>query len=312
MEDSFVINGVTLSSRLFIGTGKYGADSLIPQVAAASGAAVITVAMRRVDRQNPADAADPARQGVMAHIPKNLRLLPNTAGERAASEAVRLARLARAAGCGDWIKIEVISDTRHLLPDGYETAKATETLAKEGFTVLPYMNPDLYVARDLVNAGAAAVMPLGAPIGTNRGLQTKEMVRILIEEISLPIVVDAGIGKPSQACEAMEMGAAACLVNTAIATAGDPVRMGAAFGEAVRAGRNAFLAKAGPVLQGGASASSSLTGFLGGHDEEAASCAACFPTSCRSGLWMKWRPGWPRPRKRMCWPRWNWRKTADA
>ena len=184
---------------------------------------------------------------------------------------MRIARLSRAAGCGDWIKIEVISDTRHLLPDGYETAKATEILAKEGFTVLPYMNPDLYVARDLVNAGAAAVMPLGAPIGTNRGLQTKEMVRILIEEISLPIVVDAGIGKPSQACEAMEMGAAACLVNTAIATAGDPVRMGAAFGEAVRAGRSAFLAKAGPVLQGGASASSPLTGFLGGHDEGAAS-----------------------------------------
>ena len=146
--------------------------------------------------------------------------MPNTSGARTADEAVRIARLSRAAGCGDWIKIEVISDTRHLLPDGYETAKATETLAKEGFTVLPYMNPDLYVARDLVNAGAAAVMPLGAPIGTNRGLQTKEMVRILIEEISLPIVVDAGIGKPSQACEAMEMGAAACLVNTAIATAG--------------------------------------------------------------------------------------------
>lgn len=200
-----------------------------------------------------------------------MRLLPNTSGARTADEAVRIARLSRAAGCGDWIKIEVISDTRHLLPDGYETAKATETLAKEGFTVLPYMNPDLYVARDLVNAGAAAVMPLGAPIGTNRGLQTKEMVRILIEEISLPIVVDAGIGKPSQACEAMEMGAAACLVNTAIATAGDPVRMGAAFGEAVRAGRNAFLAKAGPVLQGGVSASSPLTGFLGGHDEGAAS-----------------------------------------
>ena len=148
-----------------------------------------------------------------------MRLLPNTSGARTADEAVRIARLSRAAGCGDWIKIEVISDTRHLLPDGYETAKATEILAKEGFTVLPYMNPDLYVARDLVNAGAAAVMPLGAPIGTNRGLQTKEMVRILIEEISLPIVVDAGIGKPSQACEAMEMGAAACLVNTAIATA---------------------------------------------------------------------------------------------
>ena len=237
-SDALIIGGVELHSRLFIGTGKYGSDSLIPAVAEASGAEVITVALRRVDLGNSKD-------NVLSHI--------------------------RAAGCGDWIKIEVISDTRHLLPDGYETAKATETLAKEGFTVLPYMNPDLYVARDLVNAGAAAVMPLGAPIGTNRGLQTKEMVRILIEEISLPIVVDAGIGKPSQACEAMEMGAAACLVNTAIATAGDPVRMGAAFGEAVRAGRNAFLAKAGPVLQGGASASSPLTGFLGGHDEGAAS-----------------------------------------
>ena len=252
-SDALIIGGVELHSRLFIGTGKYGSDSLIPAVAEASGAEVITVALRRVDLGNSKDN------------------VLNTSGARTADEAVRIARLSRAAGCGDWIKIEVISDTRHLLPDGYETAKATETLAKEGFTVLPYMNPDLYVARDLVNAGAAAVMPLGAPIGTNRGLQTKEMVRILIEEISLPIVVDAGIGKPSQACEAMEMGAAACLVNTAIATAGDPVRMGAAFGEAVRAGRNAFLAKAGPVLQGGASASSPLTGFLGGHDEGAAS-----------------------------------------
>ena len=273
-NDPFVLGGISLSSRLFIGTGKYGADSLIPAVAEASGSQVITVAMRRVDKPgSPNDGTAPgqAPQNILTHIPGHMRLLPNTSGARNAEEAVRLARLARAAGCGDWIKIEVISDTRHLLPDGYETAKATETLAKEGFTVLPYMNPDLYVARDLVNAGAAAVMPLGAPIGTNRGLQTKEMVRILIEEISLPIVVDAGIGKPSQACEAMEMGAAACLVNTAIATAGDPVRMGAAFGEAVRAGRNAFLAKAGPVLQGGASASSPLTGFLGGHDEGAAS-----------------------------------------
>ena len=230
-SDALIIGGVELHSRLFIGTGKYGSDSLIPAVAEASGAEVITVALRRVDLGNSKD-------NVLSHIPGTMRLLPNTSGARTADEAVRIARLSRAAGCGDWIKIEVISDTRHLLPDGYETAKATETLAKEGFTVLPYMNPDLYVARDLVNAGAAAVMPLGAPIGTNRGLQTKEMGRILRE---------------------------------AIATAGDPVRMGAAFGEAVRAGRNAFLAKAGPVLQGGASASSPLTGFLGGHDEGAAS-----------------------------------------
>lgn len=159
-SDALIIGGVELHSRLFIGTGKYGSDSLIPAVAEASGAEVITVALRRVDLGNSKD-------NVLSHIPGTMRLLPNTSGARTADEAVRIARLSRAAGCGDWIKIEVISDTRHLLPDGYETAKATETLAKEGFTVLPYMNPDLYVARDLVNAGAAAVMPLGAPIGTN-------------------------------------------------------------------------------------------------------------------------------------------------
>ena len=195
---------------------------------------------------------------------KTMRLLPNTSGARTADEAVRLARLARAAGCGDWVKIEVISDTRHLLPDGYETAKATEILVKEGFTVLPYINPDLYVARACAEAGASAVMPLGAPIGTNRGLRTREMIAILIEELDLPVVVDAGIGRPSQACEAMEMGAAACLVNTAIASSDDPVRMAGAFRAAVEAGRNAWLAGAGAVMArgGGAEASSPLTGFL--------------------------------------------------
>ena len=260
MDDVFTLGGRELQSRLFIGTGKYGADSLIPAVADASGAEVITVALRRVDFGNP-------KGNVMTHIPKRMQLLPNTSGARSADEAVRIARLARAAGCGDWIKIEVISDTRHLLPDGYETAKATEILAREGFVVLPYMNPDLYVARSLVSAGAAAVMPLGAPIGTNRGLATREMIGILIEEIQLPIIVDAGIGKPSQACDAMEMGAAACLVNTAIATADDPVRMARAFGEAVVAGRAAYLAGLGRVLEKGAAASSpedgNLTGFLG-------------------------------------------------
>ena len=254
-QDSFTLGGEQLTSRLFIGTGKYGADSLIPAVCAASGAQVITVAMRRVDG---------ASQGITGHIPPQMRLLPNTSGARNAEEAVRLARLARAAGCGDWIKIEVISDTRHLLPDGYETAKATETLAKEGFTVLPYINADLYVARACVEAGAAAIMPLGAPIGTNRGLRTKEMIAILIEELDLPVIVDAGIGRPSQACEAMEMGAAACLVNTAIASANDPVVMARAFGEAVRAGRNAWLSGPGFVRgrAAGAEASSPLTGFL--------------------------------------------------
>ena len=259
LDEAFVLGGKPLRSRLFIGTGKYGADSLIPAVAEASGAEVITVALRRVDLGNP-------RGNIMTHIPRSMQLLPNTSGARNADEAVRIARLARAAGCGDWIKIEVISDARHLLPDGYETARATEILAREGFCVLPYMNPDLYVARSLVSAGAAAVMPLGAPIGTNRGLATREMIGILIEEIPLPVIVDAGIGKPSQACEAMEMGAAACLVNTAIATAAEPVLMARAFGEAVAAGRRAFLAEPGRVLEKGAAASSpeagQLTGFL--------------------------------------------------
>lgn len=256
MNDPFILGGVTLSSRLFIGTGKYGADSLIPAVAEASGAEVITVAMRRVDKGSG--------EGITTHIPKSMRLLPNTSGARTAEEAVRLARLARAAGCGDWIKIEVISDARYLLPDGYETARATEMLAKEGFTVLPYINPDLYVARACVDAGAAAVMPLGAPIGTNRGLRTREMIGILLEELDLPVIVDAGIGKPSEACEAMEMGAAACLVNTAIASAADPVRMAAAFKAAVEAGRAAWLAGPGAVraAAAGAEASSPLTGFL--------------------------------------------------
>lgn len=256
-KDTFNIGGRELSSRLFTGTGKYGDDSVIPDVCAASGSEVITVALRRVD-------LDAATGNVMDHIPGHMQLLPNTSGARTADEAVRIARLARAMGCGDWIKIEVISDNRYLLPDGYETVKATEILAKEGFVVLPYVNADLYVAKALAGAGAAAVMPLGAPIGTNRGLKTREMVRILIEEIDLPIIVDAGIGRPSEACEAMEMGADAVLVNTAIATASDPVRMAAAFGDAVRAGREAYLAGPGAkrIL---ADASSPLTGFLGGE-----------------------------------------------
>ena len=252
-SDRLVIGGVELTSRLFIGTGKYADDALIPAVCEASGSQVITVAMRRVDR---------AGGGIMGRIPSHMRLLPNTSGARDAAEAVRLARLARAAGCGDWIKIEVISDSRWLLPDGSETARATEILAKEGFTVLPYINADLYTARACRDAGAAAIMPLGAPIGTNRGLRTKEMLGILIEDSELPVVVDAGIGRPSQACEAMEMGAAACLVNTAIASSADPVSMARAFRQAVEAGRAAWLAGAGPVQSGGAVASSPLTGFL--------------------------------------------------
>ncbi|MBG0789142.1 MAG: thiazole synthase [Desulfovibrionaceae bacterium] len=254
-EDILEIGGRGIASRLFTGTGKYGDDSLIPGVCEASGSEVITVALRRVD-------LNAGTENVMDHIPGHMQLLPNTSGARTADEAVRIARLARAMGCGDWIKIEVISDSRYLLPDGYETAKATEILAKEGFVVLPYINADLYVARSLADAGAAAVMPLGAPIGTNRGLKTREMIRILIEEIDLPIVVDAGIGRPSEACEAMEMGADAVLVNTAIATASDPIRMAGAFGRAVRAGRAAYLAGPGATRRH-ADASSPLTGFLG-------------------------------------------------
>ncbi|MDN5362475.1 MAG: thiazole synthase, partial [Moorella sp. (in: firmicutes)] len=162
---------------------------------------------------------------------------------------------------GNWVKIEVVADQRYLLPDNFETVKATEILAREGFVVLPYMNPDLMVAKQLRDAGAAAVMPLGAPIGSNRGLKTREMIRILIEEIDLPIIVDAGIGKPSEAAEAMEMGAAAVLVNTAIATARDPVAMARAFAQAVEAGRAAYLAGLAPA-RGTAEASSPLTGFL--------------------------------------------------
>ncbi|MHB9038791.1 MAG: thiazole synthase [Armatimonadota bacterium] len=254
MSDILKIGGKELTSRLFLGSGKFASNKIIPDVVTASGAQVVTVAVRRVDSAY-------AEENIVNFIPKDCVLMPNTSGARNAEEAVRIARLARAAGCGDWVKIEVVSDNRYLLPDNYETIKATEILAAEGFVVLPYMSPDLMAARRLVEAGAAAVMPLGSPIGTNRGLKTKELVRILIEEISLPIIVDAGIGRPSEAAEAMEMGAAAVLVNTAIAVAGDPVAMGRAFGMAVEAGRTAYLSGPGTIQQY-ASASSPLTGFL--------------------------------------------------
>ena len=191
-------------------------------------------------------------------------MLPNTSGARTADEAVRIARLARELGCGDFVKIEIMRDTKYLLPDNAETVRATEILASEGFVVMPYMYPDLNIARDLVNAGAAAVMPLAAPIGSNKGLATKEFIQILIDEIELPVIVDAGIGRPSQACEAMEMGAAAIMANTALATAGNLPIMADAFKKAVEAGRNAYLSGLGRVLVRGASASDPLTGFL--HD----------------------------------------------
>ncbi|MHB8170607.1 MAG: thiazole synthase [Thermincolia bacterium] len=254
MADFLEIGGVQLKNRLFLGTGKFPDRSVIPKVIEAAENEVITVALRRVDIGGK-------EKNILDYIPKTNILLPNTSGARNAEEAVRIARLARESGCGNWVKIEVISDNKYLLPDNYETVKATEILAKEGFVVLPYMSPDLMVAKALVEVGAAAVMPLGAPIGTNRGLKTKELVRILIDEIKLPIVVDAGIGKPSEAAEAMEMGAAAVLVNTAIATAGNPVEMAQAFNLAVKAGRKAFLSGTG-VVNEYAEASSPLTGFL--------------------------------------------------
>lgn len=254
MGDELIIGGRKLKSRLFIGTGKYSSDALIPEIIKKSGAEVITVALRRIDFNSGTD-------NMLDYIPEGVQILPNTSGARNSDEAVRIARLARAAGCGDWIKIEVISDNKYLLPDGYETIKATETLAAEGFTVLPYISPDLMVAKELVKAGASAVMPLGAPIGSNRGLKTKELIKILIEEIPLPIIVDAGIGKPSDACEAMELGAAACLLNTAIASSENPVLMAEAFGKAIDAGRKGYLAGLGSQSMY-ASASSPLTEFL--------------------------------------------------
>jgi len=254
MDDKLIIGGRQLKSRLFVGTGKFADYNLIPEVIRVSQTEVVTVALRRLDFDNPGE-------NMLDFIPENVIRMPNTSGARNASEAVRIARLAREAGCGDWVKIEIITDQKYLLPDNFETIRAIEILAKEGFVLLPYMSPDLIAAKRMVEAGAAAIMPLGAPIGTNRGLKTREMVQILISEIDLPIIVDAGIGRPSEAAEAMELGAAAVLVNTAIATADNPVLMAEAFGQAVEAGRKAYLSGPGATCTL-ASASSPLTGFL--------------------------------------------------
>lgn len=251
-NDKLVIGGHEFTSRFILGSGKYNLD-LIEAAVKNAGAEIITLALRRANTGSS--------ENILDFIPKHVTLLPNTSGARTADEAVRIARLAREIGCGDFVKIEVIRDSKYLLPDNYETIKATEILAKESFIVLPYMYPDLNTARDLVNAGAAAVMPLAAPIGSNKGLATKDFIRILIEEISLPIIVDAGIGRPSQACEVMEMGAAAVMANTAIATAGDIPAMAEAFGKAIQAGRTAYLSGLGRVINN-ASASSPLTDFL--------------------------------------------------
>lgn len=252
-QDKLVIGGKEFDSRFILGSGKYSMK-LIEAAIKDAGAEIITLAVRRTNTKE--------EENILDYIPKNVTLLPNTSGARDAKEAVRIARLARELGCGDFVKIEIMKDSKYLLPDNYETIKATEILAKEGFVVMPYMYPDLNVARELQNVGAATIMPLASPIGSNKGLATKEFIQILIDEIDLPIIVDAGIGKPSQACEAMEMGADAIMANTALATAGDLTMMASAFKQAIEAGRKAYLAGLGRVLTRGAQASDPLTGFL--------------------------------------------------
>ncbi|EAK0446682.1 thiazole synthase [Campylobacter lari] len=239
------------NSRFILGSGKFSFE-LIKSAIEEAKVEIITLALRRVN--------DKGIENILDFIPKHIKLLPNTSGARNANEALRIARLARELGCGDMIKVEVISDSKYLLPDNYESIKAVELLANEGFTPLVYMYPDLYAARAMANAGAAAIMPLGAPIGSNKGLKTKEFIQILLNEISLPIIVDAGIGNPAQACEAMQMGVSAVMANTAIAQAKDVAKMAKAFALAIDAGHNAYLA--GIANESTPSASSPLSGFL--------------------------------------------------
>ena len=255
MDDSLIIAGRPFSSRLLMGTGKFSSNNVMQKAIEASGSEVVTVALRRVDLENPDDdllnAIDTSRY----------LLLPNTSGARDAQEAVRLARLARAAGCEPWVKLEVTPDPRYLLPDPIETLKAAEILVKDGFVVLPYIHADPILAKRLEDIGTATVMPLGSPIGSKQGIKTRESIEIIIEMANVPVVVDAGLGAPSHAAEAMEMGADAVLVNTAIAVAADPALMAQAFKKGVKAGREAFLAGIS-TPQKAAAASSPLTGFL--------------------------------------------------
>src|SRR5579863_4524313 len=253
-----VIAGRIFRSRLILGTGKFSSPEAMREAMDASGTAMVTVALRRVDLSGK---GDPFANILEFIDPKKYLLLPNTSGAMNAEEAVRLARLAHAAGLPKWVKLEIHPDPRYLLPDPVETLKAAEILVKEGFTVLPYINADPVLAKRLQDVGTATVMPLGSPIGSNRGLETREQIRIIIEQATVPVVVDAGIGAPSHAAEAMEMGADAALVNTAIAVARDPCRMARAFKAAIEAGRAAYeigLAAQSQI----ASATSPLTGFL--------------------------------------------------
>jgi thiazole synthase len=254
--DPLVIAGRSFASRLIVGTGKFGSYRVMREALHESGTELVTVALRRVDL----DAS--GGPDILEFIdPERYLLLPNTSGAVDADEAVRLARLARAAGMPTWVKLEVTPEPRYLLPDPVETLRAAERLVADGFTILPYINADPVLAKRLEEAGCATVMPLGSWIGSNKGLRTRDAVRIIIEQSAVPVVVDAGLGAPSHAAEAMEVGADAVLVNTAIAVARDPVEMASAFRLGVEAGRRAFTAGPGPVREA-AEASSPLTGFL--------------------------------------------------
>src|SRR5213595_1348943 len=255
---SLNIAGREFKSRLILGTGKFSSPEAMREALEASGTEIVTVALRRADLSGK---KDPFANILEFIDPKRYLILPNTSGAMNAEEAVRLARLARAAGLPNWIKLEIHPDPRYLLPDPVETFKAAELLVQEGFVVLPYINADPVLAKRLQDVGVATVMPLGSPIGSNRGIQTRDQIRIIIEQATVPVVVDAGLGAPSHASEAMEMGADAVLVNTAIAVAVDPNRMATAFKMAVEAGRSAFEAGlAAPEETAGPT--SPLTGFL--------------------------------------------------
>lgn len=256
MNDPHTIANREFSSRLLVGTGKFGSHETMREALVASGCEIVTVALRRVDLD--ATGGPDILEFIDA---ERYLLLPNTSGALDADEAVRIARLARSAGMPDWVKLEVTPDPRYLLPDPVETLRAAESLVADGFTVLPYMGADPILAKRLAEVGCATVMPLGSWIGSNKGLRTRDALEIIIEQATVPVVVDAGLGAPSHAAEAMEMGADAVLVNTAIAVAGDPVSMAGAFRKAVEAGREAHLAKLGPQHDE-ADASSPLTGFL--------------------------------------------------
>ncbi len=254
----FIVAGRAFGSRLILGTGKFASPQLMQAAIESSGAEMVTVALRRADLSGE---KDPYANILEFIDPERCLLLPNTSGAMDAEEAVRLARLAASAGLPKWVKLEIHPDPRYLLPDPVETLKAAETLVNEGFTVLPYMNADPVLAKRLQDVGTATVMPLGSPIGSNRGLETRAQIAIIIEQATVPVVVDAGLGAPSHAAAAMEMGADAVLINTAIAVADDPARMSRAFRLAVEAGREAFLTGLGTASDT-AIATSPLSTFL--------------------------------------------------